>query len=80
MNETAWDREAGNGDWMEMNRRTVTKENATVQVSEPEDLVPQRQSPSSGDRELMFKARHIQMMALGSLLFDVTDCRFGNGK
>jgi hypothetical protein len=59
-----WDREARNGDLMEMHSRTVAKDNAIAQVSELEDYV--QPSASNGDRGLMFKARHIQMMALGS--------------
>jgi amino acid permease len=49
---------------MEMHCRTVAKDNAIAQVSELEDSV--QPSASNGDRGLMFKARHIQMMALGS--------------
>jgi amino acid permease len=71
-----WDREARSG--MEMHSRAVAKDNAIAQVSEVEDTV--QPSSSNGDRDLMFKARHIQMMALGSLLLYLTDCRFGNGK
>jgi amino acid permease len=65
MNEIVFldgDREAGDG--MEMHSRTVAKDHAIGQVSELEDTV--QPSSSNGDRNLMFKARHIQMMALGS--------------
>ena len=60
-----WDRGVRNGGLMEMHCRTLAKDNAIAQVSELEETV-QPGSASNGDRDLMFKARHVQMMALGS--------------